>query len=58
MGKQPWKAHPMARRCEYCGSYKPGVQPLSLIVDGKVKRGYWHLKCFEKAKQEVQEKKQ
>jgi hypothetical protein len=47
---KPWdKPHPMARKCAYCGSQKPGMQPLRL--NGK--RGYWHLKCFEKAKEEM-----
>jgi hypothetical protein len=45
--KMPWaKLHPMARKCAYCGTQRPGMQPLRL--DGK--RGYWHLECYEKAR--------
>lgn len=38
-----------ARTCEWCGSQKPGAQPLRL--DGK--RGYWHINCFELARRSV-----
>ena len=48
---KPWdKPNPMARKCQYCKSQRPGMQPLTLYLDGKAIRGYWHLKCFEKAK--------
>lgn len=52
MPEMPWdKPNDMARKCAYCGSQKPGMQPLRL--NGK--RGYWHLKCFEKARKEEKE---
>jgi hypothetical protein len=48
---KPWdKPHPMARKCQYCGSQKPGMQPLTIVIDDRPVRGYWHLKCFNKAK--------
>lgn len=46
----PWKYSKMARTCAYCGSQRPGAQPLTLYVDGKAKRGYWHIECFAKAR--------
>ena len=54
---KPWaKPIEMARKCSYCGSQKPGMQPLRLYLkDGTSKRGYWHLKCFEKAKEEIKQ---
>lgn len=53
MAKTPWsKPHMMARKCQYCKSQKPGMQPLTLFINGKPKCGYWHLKCFELAKKE------
>lgn len=55
--KQPWKHHPNARTCKYCKSQKPGMQPLTLFINNKPVRGYWHLKCFEKAKKELEVKK-
>jgi len=51
--KAPWKHHPNARTCMHCGSQRPGMQPLSLKIDGKIVRGYWHLKCFEATKQSL-----
>jgi hypothetical protein len=51
--KKPWKYSPNARTCRYCKSQKPGMQPLTLFVNNKPVRGYWHLKCFEKAKKEL-----
>lgn len=51
---KPWdKPHSMARKCQYCGSQKPGMQPLRLQINGKTVRGYWHLKCFDKARKEL-----
>ncbi len=49
---KPWKDHLMARKCQYCGSHRPGMQPLRL--DGK--RGFWHLECFEKARLEARDR--
>ena len=53
---QPWnKQHDMARKCSYCGSQKPGMQPLTLYhKHGTKQRGYWHLKCFEKARKALE----
>jgi len=48
--KAPWKPHKNARTCRYCGSQRPGMQPLRLWRDGKVEHGYWHLQCFAKAR--------
>ena len=51
--KKPWdKPNVIARKCYYCGSQKPGMQPLTLYTNGKAFRGYWHLKCFDKARKE------
>lgn len=49
---KPWdKPNTMARKCDYCKSQKPGMQPLRLkMPDGTIKRAYWHLKCFEKVR--------
>lgn len=48
---KPWdKPQPMARKCQWCKSQKPGMQPLRLqLADGTIKRGYWHLACYAKA---------
>jgi hypothetical protein len=50
--KKPWaKPHANARKCRECKSQRPGMQPLTLFKkDGTHERGYWHLKCFEVAK--------
>jgi len=54
---KPWdKPHSMARKCMHCGSQKPGMQPLTLYVNKKPIRGYWHLKCFDKARAEVKKR--
>jgi hypothetical protein len=48
---KPWdKPQPNARKCKHCGSQRPGMQPLTLFIDGKPVRGYWHLECFEIAR--------
>lgn len=49
---KPWdKPNPMARKCDYCKSQRPGMQPLRLkMPDGTIKRAYWHLKCFDKVR--------
>ena len=45
---KPWKPHSRARTCQWCKSQRPGMQPLTIyLADGKPKRGYWHLRCFE-----------
>jgi len=52
--RKPWgKRQPMARICDYCKSQKPGMQPLTIFENGKARRAYWHLKCFDKAKKEL-----
>lgn len=48
MKRRFWQSHPMARTCKWCGSQRPGMQPLRLNGE----RGYWHLKCFDAAKKE------
>jgi hypothetical protein len=54
--QKPWdKPHPMARKCRYCGSQRPGMLPLRLWRDGKSERGYWHMECFKKARAELEE---
>jgi hypothetical protein len=50
MSRKSWKHHPMARTCEHCKSQRPGMQPLRLIINGQIKRGFWHLECFEVAR--------
>ncbi len=59
---KPWdKPISMARKCAFCGSQKPGMQPLTLVVKDKhlkcvAIRGYWHVpKCWEAAKKAADE---
>lgn len=55
--RRPWKPSPHARTCKECGSQRPGAQPLTLYIDGKRVRGYWHLACFEKARKKLAQDK-